>query len=79
MKIPKKYQKRIYSIDYDCDGYWCQLNEGWCYDQNGQHIIHEDTKTEILKCIKWTEKCHCSDCKNHTGFVGTNENGIEEF
>ena len=79
MKIPKKYQNRIYEIYNDEDGWWCYLNEGWCYDQQSQHIIHEDTKTEILQCIRWTEKCHCKDCENHTGWVGINEDGVSEF
>jgi len=79
MKIPKKYQNRVYEVYQDEDGFWCYLNEGWCYDQKGQHIIHEDTKTEVLKCIKYTEKCMCSDCVNHTGFVETNLDGVEEF
>lgn len=79
MKIPKKYQNRIYYIYHDEDGWWCELNEGWCYDQQGQHIIHEDTKTEILKCIRWTNVCHCDDCKQHTGFVEINPDGVEEF
>ncbi|MCD7967573.1 MAG: hypothetical protein LUG90_17655, partial [Clostridiaceae bacterium] len=78
MKIPKKYQNRIYDI-YNDDGWWCELNEGWCYDQQGQHIIHEDTKTEILKCIGRTEICHCNDCRQHTGFVEINPDGVEEF
>lgn len=79
MKIPKKYINRIYSIHHDEDRWWCYLNEGWCYDQQGQHIIHEDTKTEILKAIRTTEICNCEDCKNHTGFVETNETGVNEF
>ena len=79
MKIPKKYQNIIYEIYHDEDGWWCVLNRGWCYDQQSQHVIHEDTKKDILQCIKRTEKCNCSDCVNDNGFVETNVDGIEEF
>lgn len=76
MKIPKKYQKRILSIDYDSDGYWCILNDGWCWDFNGLHTIHEDTKTEVLKCIRNTEPCSCDMCKERKC---VNKHGVKEF
>lgn len=63
MRIPKMYQNRIIDIYRDDDGIWVTLADGWCYDQQGQHIIHEDTKTEVMKAIRWTEPCHCDECK----------------
>lgn len=79
MKIPKKYQDRIYSVYQDEDGWWCELNRGWCYDQESQHLIHEDTRTDILKCIRLTKECKCDECTKGTGFTLTNPDGVKEF
>ena len=62
MKIPKKYQERVLSIeisegehseDSQRDAYELTLAEGWSYDRQGYFMC--DTKKEILGIIKSAE------------------------
>lgn len=62
IRVPKKYEERIETIEHDIDGYWVYLNYGWHWDDYGLHTIHEDTHAEILKRIRETEPCDCDRC-----------------
>lgn len=63
IRVPEKYKGRIDEIFHDSDGYWCYLKHGWCWDDPGLHIIHEDTQKEVLRCIRETKRCNCIECK----------------
>ena len=63
MYIKKKYQDRIEDIFHDDDGWWIYLKSGWFWDDYGLHIIHEDTKSEAIDCLKETKPCNCSVCQ----------------
>lgn len=62
IKVHKKYQDRIEEVFNDSDGYWCYLR-GWCWDDPGLHVIHEDTQKEVLECIRQTKPCTCNYCR----------------
>jgi len=59
--IPKKYVDRVAYVDHDDDGWWIGLHDGWCCDI-ALHTIHEDTKSDVLQCLRNTILCTCSDC-----------------
>ena len=61
-RIPQKYLDRIGYIDHDDDGYWIGLRDGWCWDSNGFHTIHEDTQAKALEALRDTDVCTCRDC-----------------
>ncbi len=63
MYIKKKYEDRIDEMIRDEDGWWIYLNRGWCWDDKGLHIIHEDTQKEAIRQLYFTEKCDCNYCK----------------
>lgn len=46
------------------DGYWVYLDYGWYYEEQGSHIIHEDTPTQCLRLMKFVKWCGCEDCIN---------------
>ncbi len=68
IKVSKKYQSKIDIIEKDEDGYWAYLKRGFCFDDRGLHTIHEDTKTEILSCIREIKPCFCSSCIKGEGW-----------
>jgi len=62
IKVPKKYEDRIETIEHDEDGYWVYLNYGWYWDDHGLHTIVEDTQAAILRRIRETKPCNCERC-----------------
>jgi len=54
IKIPKKYQDRVECVEHDQDGYWLYLYDGWNWGDRGLHTIHEDTQSEVLRCLRET-------------------------
>lgn len=44
------------------DGYWVYLKDGWCIEQKGQHIIHENTPSQCFNLLKHVEVCICKEC-----------------
>ena len=51
--IPKKKQEAIKDAYHDEDGYWITLKDGWkVKDYFAEHVIHEDTLTEIRSVVK---------------------------
>jgi Zn-finger protein len=60
--IAKKYYPMIQDCEADEDGYWIYLNKGWT---NGDcHTIHEDSKTQAIKCLPGVLKCECKICSD---------------
>ena len=62
LNIPKKYVDRVLSVDHDEDGWWIFLHDGWCWQDNGLHTIHEDYKAAALCALRETAACECADC-----------------
>lgn len=44
------------------DGYWVYLKKGYYWDDPGLHIVHEDTITECVRCLKERQVCTCHEC-----------------
>lgn len=63
IRVPKKLQGRVEEIHHDSDGYWVYLSKGWCWDDEGLHTIHEDTQKEVLSCLRYTQRCGCTECQ----------------
>ena len=44
------------------DGYWAYTNQGYCYEIEGFHTIHEDTAKEFLAQRVLIMECKCKEC-----------------
>jgi hypothetical protein len=44
------------------DGFWVYLKDGYCYDQQEQHIIHENSPSACMRQLPYVQPCHCQDC-----------------
>lgn len=64
IKVPKKYQHMIDTIEHDSEGYWAYSKAGYQFaGMGGQcHTAHEDTQKELLSMIRTLEKCECKNC-----------------
>lgn len=63
--IAKKYYPMIQDCEADEDGYWIYLNKGWT--TGDCHTIHEDNKTQAIKCLPGVFECKCKICVDPTG------------
>lgn len=74
MIIPKKYHDKIDYIDVehsDVDGspvYWMYLKRGWCFDDEGLHVISELTQKELKGWLQTIHPCECYDCITGNGW-----------
>ena len=44
------------------DGFWVYLKDGFCGDDMGCHIIHEDSPSACLKAMRYIQPCTCREC-----------------
>lgn len=63
MKIAKKYENMIESVDKDFDGYWAYSKKGFMFENTGTHTAHGETQKEFLSDLRSITKCECKDCK----------------
>lgn len=65
MKLPKKYQERVWHWDDERDSgnsIHLVLNRGWCFEE-GVHCDAFDTIKEAKDAIAAAMKCHCKECR----------------
>jgi hypothetical protein len=45
------------------DGYWIDLNRGWCSSTTQCHSLHEDSVRGVLKELSTIVPCTCNECR----------------
>jgi predicted nucleic acid binding AN1-type Zn finger protein len=63
IKVAKKYQGMLETIEKDSDGYWAYSNKGFQFAGMGCHTAHEDTQKDLLAMIRTLEPCECEQCQ----------------
>lgn len=67
-KTDKEKRKKIDTITREEDDghiFWeAWLKPGWCWEDKGLHVTHEDTKKDILNSAWKIAPCDCPECSN---------------
>ena len=59
-----KRRRAVEDIDTDDPtGYVALLKNGYCYEDQGVHVVGEDTLAELERTLKEVRPCRCEDCK----------------
>ena len=48
--------------------YWLYLKRGWCFDEEGLHVISELSQKELNCWLKTIHPCKCYDCTTGDGW-----------
>lgn len=71
MNLPKsliRYKSKISDFENDTavnNGYWLYYAAGWKSGTDAigcQHQDHEDTITELVRCVRGVIQCTCAEC-----------------
>ncbi|HNT25846.1 MAG TPA: hypothetical protein PKM21_15870 [Anaerolineales bacterium] len=65
-RLLEKHPDKIETIENETDtgdGYWLYLRPGWCTDDLGSHIIHDDTAEKLVSLFRYVQPCACGQCR----------------
>ncbi len=59
--------------DDPADGIWIYLKDGWCWDEEGLHCVHEWSMKDVLAAFENVEPCRCNDRCSQLEVPGTED------
>lgn len=72
-RLPKKYQEKIQDILVDDGCYWINLKEGWCIDNEEEHLFTATSiKSILFDMSENVRPCNCPDCRASKNCIGNN-------